>query len=106
MGFMPWQDGQVVVDAGGDCGCPAVHNGPLVRARIAKGRVAEMLARGWAVLDSRPESWTMMEGPEIDGTPEPAPESIGSLIPPMLAEFWRVSGIDGINEEEWSTSFA
>lgn len=102
MGFMPWQDGQVATDAGAGYGTPAAPDGPLVRARIAKGRVTEMLARGWAVLDSGHESWTVMEGPETDSTPEP----IGAIVPPMLAEFWRLSQMDVMDEEEWSTSFA
>lgn len=101
MGFMPWQDGPVTADTRGGRGT-LVPDGPLVRARIAKGRVAEMLARGWSVLDPGPESWTLMEGPEVDSAPEP----IGSLIPPMLAEFWRLSQDGETSDEEWSTSFA
>lgn len=40
-----------------------------VRAPIARGRVAEMLARGWTVVAIGEEDRVWMEGPDPDGEP-------------------------------------
>jgi hypothetical protein len=46
-------------------------DGETVRAPIARGRVAEMLARGWIVTGIGDEDRVWMEGPELDGGPRP-----------------------------------
>lgn len=101
MGFMPWQEGQERTDSGGGHSSPAM-DGPLVRAPIAKGRVREMLARGWNVLDPTPESWTLMEGPEVDSVAQP----FDDVLTPMLAHLWGMIHDEDAFDEEWSTTFA
>lgn len=101
MGFMPWQEGQERTDSGGGHSSPAT-DGPLVRARIAKGRVREMLARGWNVLDPTPESWTLMEGPEVDSVVQP----FDDVLIPMLARLWKITHDEDAFDEEWITTFA
>ncbi|MGQ9366764.1 hypothetical protein [Azospirillum sp. ST 5-10] len=55
-----------------------------VRARIAKPRVAEMLARGWDVLGPAGEGMLLMEGPDPDLQPSPAPSPMAAFARPLL----------------------
>lgn len=51
-----------------------------VRAPIARGRVAEMLARGWRLAGPSDESVVWMEGPSPDGRPLPLANPIAALL--------------------------
>lgn len=48
-----------------------------VRAPIARGRIGEMLARGWTVVAIGDEERVWMEGPDPDG----APQQVFSALP-------------------------
>lgn len=61
------------------CGSDADGTGARVRCRIARGRVGEMLACGWVILDTADESWVTMEGPELGGETAPLGRFFHSL---------------------------
>ena len=52
----------------------------IVQAQIARGRVAEMLAKGWAYVGPGEEDSVLMEGPEIGGTWVPLGAAVGRAI--------------------------
>lgn len=51
-----------------------------VRAPIARGRVGEMLARGWRLAGPGDESVVWMEGPSPDGRPQPLANPVAALM--------------------------
>lgn len=61
------------------------HTIETVRARIARGRVAEMLARGWILLGPAEDGTMLMEGPE----PDAAPQSIGRWTSAIADAAWE-----------------
>lgn len=83
------------------CGSDADGTGTRVRCRIARGRVGEMLARGWILLDTADESWVMMEGPELGGETVPLGRSFHSLY--VRSCLMREFSME--DEEERVTSF-
>ncbi len=59
-----------------------------VRAYIARGRVAEMLARGWRILGPQEESAVLMEGPD-PAPAEAAPQRLGALAASVMENAWE-----------------
>lgn len=53
----------------------------MIRAPIARGRVAEMLRKGWVVVGEVTEDRVVMAGPEPDGDWAP----VGLLLEPTFA---------------------
>lgn len=56
-----------------------------VRARIARARVGEMIARGWRAVGPAEEGCVLMEGPDPDGGPEP----LGAYAVPLASAAWE-----------------
>ncbi|WP_029007809.1 hypothetical protein [Azospirillum halopraeferens] len=56
-----------------------------VRARIAKPRAADLLARGWTILGPAGEGMLLMEGPDPDLEPTPAPSLLAAFARPLLS---------------------
>ena len=56
-----------------------------VRARIAKGRAADMLARGWTLVGPAEEGVLLMGGPDPDLEPTPAPSPMAAFARPLLS---------------------
>lgn len=62
-----------------------------IRAYIARGRVAEMMRQGWAVVAVGEEDRVLMEGPDPDG----GLQMLGDVVSPLLtraidrADFFR-----------------
>ena len=64
-----------------------------VKAFIARARVSEMLARGWTIVGPGEEGTLLMQGPDLDGTPQP----LESLMQPLTGRAW-LRAMEGLRE--------
>lgn len=58
----------------------------IVRAPIARGRVAEMLRRGWTIVGPAHEGAFIMEGPEPEGMAVPLGTPVNALASRAMDE--------------------
>lgn len=63
-----------------------------IRAYIARGRVREMIGRGWSVIGMDAEDRVLMEGPDPEGPdPEGAPRALAEVARPLIARSLAVA---------------